>query len=72
MNIGNPNEMTLLKLARTIIKLTDSKSKIVHRPLPVDDPKVRRPDIKKAGSILKWQPKVELEKGLSATIAYFK
>lgn len=72
VNIGNPNEMTLLKLARTIIKLTDSKSKIVHRPLPVDDPKVRRPDIKKAGSILKWQPKVELEKGLSATIAYFK
>lgn len=72
VNIGNPNEMTLLKLARTIIKLTNSKSKIVHRPLPVDDPKVRRPDIKKARNILKWQPKVGLEKGLSATIAYFK
>ena len=71
VNIGNPNEMPLLKLARVIIGLTDSKSKIVYKPLPEDDPKVRRPDIAKAKDILKWTPKVGLEEGLSRTIGYF-
>ena len=71
VNIGNPNEMSLLKLARTIIKLTDSKSRIVYRPLPVDDPKVRRPNIAKAKKILNWTPKIRLEEGLSKTIDYF-
>lgn len=72
VNIGNPNEMSLLKLARVIIKLTNSKSGIVYKPLPVDDPKVRRPDISKARKILDWTPKVSLEEGLSRTIDYFK
>ena len=72
VNIGNPNEMTLLELARAIIKLTGSKSKIVHKPLPVDDPKVRRPNITKAKKILRWEPKVGLEEGLSKTINYFR
>lgn len=71
VNIGNPNEMTLLGLANIVIKLTDSDSKIVFKPLPVDDPKVRRPDITKAKKILKWHPKVDLETGLTRTIAYF-
>ena len=71
VNIGNPNEMSLLKLANTIIKLTGSKSRIVYRRLPVDDPKVRRPNIAKAKRILRWAPKVGLEEGLSKTIDYF-
>lgn len=71
VNIGNPNEMTLLQLAKVIIKLTGSRSRIVFKPLPTDDPKVRRPDISKAKKILKWQPKVDLETGLKRTIAYF-
>lgn len=71
VNIGNPNEMSLLKLAGTIIRLTDSKSKIVYRPLPIDDPKVRRPNIAKAKKILSWGPQVRLEEGLSKTINYF-
>ena len=71
INIGNPNEMTLLELAKTIIRLTGSKSKIVFNPLPIDDPKVRRPDIAKAKKILKWRPKVVLETGLLRTIDYF-
>lgn len=72
VNIGNPNEITLLELAKIIIKLTDSKSEIVYKSLPVDDPKVRRPYIKKATEILKWKPHVDLEEGLSRTINYFK
>jgi len=71
-NIGNPNEMTLLTLAKIIIKLTDSKSRIVYKPLPVDDPKVRRPDITKAKRLLKWQPRVKLENGLCRTIKSFR
>jgi len=71
VNIGNPDEMTLLKLARIIIKLTGSKSRIVYETLPVDDPKVRRPDIKKAKRLLGWKPKIELEEGLSKTIEWF-
>lgn len=72
VNIGNPNEMTLLELAKIIIKLTGSRSKIVFRSLPTDDPKVRRPDIAKAKKILKWQPNVNLKAGLIRTIDYFR
>jgi len=72
VNIGNPNEITLTQLAKIIIKLTDSKSKIVYKTLPVDDPKVRRPDITKAKTLLKWQPAIPLEKGLKNTIDWFK
>ena len=72
MNIGNPNEMTILELAKEIIRLTGSKSRIIYKGLPTDDPKVRRPNISKAKKILKWQPKVGLEAGLIRTINYFK
>ncbi len=72
INLGNPNEMTILELARKITKLTHSKSKIIFKPLPVDDPKVRQPDITRAKKLLKWQPKVNLDTGLTKTIAYFK
>jgi nucleoside-diphosphate-sugar epimerase len=72
VNIVNPNEMSLLKLALTIIRLTGSRSNVIYKPLPIDDPKVRRPDIAKAKKILKWAPKVQLEHGLARTINYFK
>lgn len=72
VNIGNPGEYTILQLAKEIIRLTESKSKIVFKPLPVDDPKVRRPDITKARKLLKWQPKIELEEGLIRTIEWFR
>ena len=71
-NIGNPNEMTILKLAKEIIRLTGSKSRIMHKGLPTDDPKVRRPNIAKAKDLLSWRPKVDLETGLTRTIAYFR
>ena len=72
VNIGNPNEMTLLSLAKTIIDLTGSKSRIVYKPIPVDDPKVRCPNIAKAKKLLSWHPKVNLEDGLIKTLHYFK
>ncbi|MDX6770794.1 MAG: UDP-glucuronic acid decarboxylase family protein [Elusimicrobiota bacterium] len=72
MNIGNPREMTLLSIARTVRRLAGSKSPIVHKPLPVDDPKVRRPDITLARKALKWEPTVSAEDGLARTIAYFR
>jgi len=72
VNIGNPKEMTVLELAERIIKLTNSKSKIVHKPLPIDDPKVRCPDIGKAKKKLSWLPQVRLEEGLTKTVAWFK
>lgn len=72
VNIGNPAEMTIMELAKKIIKLTDSKSKIVHNPLPQDDPKVRQPDITKAQKLLNWKPKIGLEEGLKETIEWFK
>ncbi len=72
VNIGNPHELTILKIAQAIKKLTGSKSKIAFKPLPVDDPKVRRPDIAIARKKLHWAPKVELEEGLIKTIEYFK
>jgi len=72
INLGNPDEFTILELAKKIIKITKSKSKIVFKPLPVDDPKVRRPDITKAKKMLSWQPKVGIDEGLGKTIEYFK
>lgn len=72
MNLGNPNEFTIRELAETILRLTDSKSELVFRPLPQDDPTQRQPDITKARSILHWEPKVNLEDGLIETISYFK
>ncbi len=72
VNIGNPHEMTIEEIARTIIRLTGSKSKIVYRPLPEDDPKVRQPDITRARTLLGWEPKVGLEEGLTRTLEYFR
>jgi len=72
INIGNPREMTIEEIATTIIRMTGSKSKIVYRPLPTDDPKQRRPDITRARTLLKWEPKVDLEQGLVKTIEYFQ
>ena len=71
VNIGNPNEMSLLSLAKKIIELTNSKSTIEYKPLPTDDPKVRRPDITKAKARLDWQPVVSLDDGLKKTIDWF-
>jgi dTDP-glucose 4,6-dehydratase len=72
VNIGNPQEMTIEAIARTIIRMTGSQSRIVYRPLPIDDPKVRQPDITRARELLGWEPKVPLEQGLVKTIEYFK
>lgn len=72
VNLGNPNEITILELANKIKSLTNSTSKTIFNPLPVDDPKVRMPDISKAKKILKWEPKVNLEEGLVKTIGWFK
>jgi dTDP-glucose 4,6-dehydratase len=72
VNIGNPHEMTVLEFAKKIIELTGSKSAIVYKPLPEDDPQVRQPDITKARNILGWEPKVKLEEGLLKTIEYFR
>ena len=72
VNVGNPNEFTMLELAQKVIDLTGSSSKLVFEPLPSDDPKQRQPDIKRAGELLNgWKPKIELEEGLIKTIAYF-
>jgi dTDP-glucose 4,6-dehydratase len=70
VNIGNPREMTIEAIARTIIKMTGATSKIVYKPLPTDDPKVRQPDITRARTLLNWEPKVTLEEGLVKTIEY--
>jgi len=72
VNLGNPGEFTMLELADIVIKLTKSKSKIVYKPLPSDDPTQRKPDISLAKKELKWSPKVKLEQGLKKTIDYFK
>ena len=71
-NIGNPYEMTVKELAETILKLTNSKSEIIYKPLPNDDPQQRRPDISKAKEKLNWEPKVDLENGLDTTIEWIK
>jgi len=72
INIGNPAELSVLEFAKTIRALTGARSEIVFRPLPVDDPKQRRPDITKAKTLLSWEPKVKLEDGLKKTIDYFR
>ena len=72
VNIGNPDEITILDIAKEVIELTNSKSEIVFKPLPTDDPKVRQPDITKARRILNWEPKVPRREGLIKTIEYFK
>jgi len=71
-NIGNPHEFTVRQLAKRVLELTGSKSKIVERPLPVDDPQVRQPDIMHARTTLGWEPKVSLDEGLHRTIEYFR
>ena len=71
INIGNPVEFTMLELATLVIELTGSRSKIVHMPLPADDPRQRRPDISLAREKLDWEPKIQLREGLEKTIAYF-
>jgi dTDP-glucose 4,6-dehydratase len=72
INIGNPHEVTIEAIARTIITLTGSKSRIVYKPLPVDDPRQRQPDITRARTVLGWEPKVGLEEGLVRTVGYFR
>ena len=72
VNIGNPRELTVRGIADIILKLTGSKSVIEERPLPADDPKVRRPDISRAKSLLGWEPKVELEDGIKKATEYFR
>jgi UDP-glucuronate decarboxylase len=71
INLGNPGEFTMLQLAEEVIALTGSKSKVVHRELPQDDPKQRRPDIARAKELLNWEPKIALRDGLRKTITYF-
>jgi dTDP-glucose 4,6-dehydratase len=72
VNIGNPRELTVLEIAKLILKLTGSSSEISYHPLPTDDPKVRRPDISRARALLKWEPQVPLEEALRLTIEYFR
>jgi dTDP-glucose 4,6-dehydratase len=72
VNIGNPQELSIEEIARVIIRMTGSSSRLVNRPLPTDDPKVRKPDITRARTLLGWEPKVSLEEGLTSTIEYFR
>ena len=72
INLGNPNEFTMNQLAREVIRITNSKSKIAYKELPQDDPRKRQPDITLAKSELNWEPTIELEEGLKKTIDYFK
>ena len=72
VNIGNPTEMTILQLAKNIIKATNSSSRIVHKGLPTDDPQIRQPDITRARTLLNWEPLVPIDAGLSTTIEYFR
>ena len=72
VNIGNPTEFSMLQLATMIIEMTGSRSRIVHRPLPENDPRQRRPDISRAQELLSWKPRTELREGLKRTIAYFE
>jgi UDP-glucuronate decarboxylase len=72
INLGNPSEYTMLELAEKILRLVNSKSKIIFKPLPQDDPKQRKPDITQANQKLKWQPTISLDDGLALTVGYFK
>ena len=72
VNLGNPGEFTMIELAEKVISLTNSKSRLVYKPLPGDDPKQRKPDISKAKKILNWEPTINLEEGLKRTIEYYR
>jgi len=72
INMGNPGEFTILQLANKVIEMTDSKSQIVYKPLPSDDPMQRKPDISMAKALLDWEPSISLDIGLKQTISYFK
>jgi dTDP-glucose 4,6-dehydratase len=72
VNLGNPREMTIKQFADEIIRITGAKSKIEYKPLPVDDPKVRQPDITRAKEVLGWEPRVDFEEGIKNTIEYFR
>jgi nucleoside-diphosphate-sugar epimerase len=72
INLGNPNEKTILELAEIIKRIAKSSSQVSFEPLPEDDPKIRKPDISKAKKLLDWEPKVNIEEGLTKTIQYFK
>lgn len=72
VNLGNPGEFTVLELARLVIQMTGSKSKVIGLPLPTDDPRQRRPDISRAAELLGWHPTIELDRGLASTISYFR
>jgi dTDP-glucose 4,6-dehydratase len=72
VNVGNPQEMTLLELAKRIVSLARSTSSIVFQPLPVDDPKIRQPDITRARTLLSWEPRVDVDEGLRQTIEWFR
>jgi dTDP-glucose 4,6-dehydratase len=72
VNLGNPNEVTILEFAQEILALTGSKSEIIFKPLPQDDPKVRRPDIDRARRLLGWEPRVDRHEGLRRTLEYFQ
>src|SRR5213078_4640077 len=72
VNLGNPQEMTLVELAKRILRLTGSRSEIVFRPLPMDDPKVRQPDITRARTLLGWEPRVDTDEGLRLTVEWFR
>ena len=72
VNLGNPDQFTMIELAGKVLSLTSSSSRLVHRPLPADDPRQRRPDISLAGAKLGWAPRVSLEDGLKETVAYFR
>jgi dTDP-glucose 4,6-dehydratase len=72
VNLGNPREMTIKQFAEEIIRITGTKSAIEYKPLPVDDPKVRQPDITRAKKVLNWEPRVQFEEGIKKTIDYFE
>ena len=72
VNLGNPREMTIKQFAEEIIRITGTKSAIEYKPLPVDDPRVRQPDIARAKDVLGWEPRVDFEEGIKTTIEYFK
>jgi dTDP-glucose 4,6-dehydratase len=72
VNIGNPREMTIKQFAEEIIRITEASSEIEYRPLPVDDPKVRQPDITRARTVLGWEPRVDFDQGIRQTIDYFR
>jgi dTDP-glucose 4,6-dehydratase len=71
VNVGNPSEWTVMECARAVLRVTGSKSRIVHRPLPQDDPAQRQPDISKARRLFGWEPKIDLETGLRLSLEYF-